>query len=931
MRKNRLCFIIFSFFQFFSFALPQDCVKQFTLENGMSIFLLEDSSEALVHLEVNVKAGFSSQNKNNSGFFYLYADLIQNSNFLDFDSVTCNADSSRFSLTATNNEIEEILQKLSSLILNFSFSDELLEQEISKLKKESEENSKTLGGFLNSAIESRIYSNSPWKHDSGIYPAFFKKNTLKTARTKLQEISERFYTPQNSAIFITGNINSEKILKYLRNSFGKYYSTYKTPNFHSDIPFNSQKKYVIHSSDFSPEITQLVIEYTNFSNEESEIFSLALNDNYSTFKTELLKNKNLNIPGSDYIDVNATHTKDSSRIIIQSLLQKSEETKISSLEQSQNFLEIVNKIPEIFINEELVFAKQKFNQIFYEMTSNSVKMMDTLSSFWNFEPFCDISENFLEEYPNSYTTGNLIFQTKKYENVEIQPILKTLKNEEPFIFVIISDDDFKKQKKEYQKAGFQEINFKNASWYTMQMEKEIQEQFKPSEEEIFNPSSNNFDDNNFYEKNKSDFQFSNLSNGINVVVKENKNSSDFTFILAIDGGKLNSASDNGFEEVMINIISMMIQRKINSKFAEGFILQMPTFSTKTELKTSYISITCNKNDFEEICNSINSVLIFSDPIPAIADRAVSSRQYKTRLENGSSVNQMIFSAIKIIYKESDLVQIFDTSKEILQDTDYLKILNNYPNFLDSSRFSFILSGNIPTRWNETLEKNFGLLSKNNVILNQPQIKEDFPQNKTEFVKINHTFLTDIPAEKAGPQPEVLIPTTEFLDPVIYVLKSPSQNSKEFCIFNAMLNFLGDELQNEIDKSKKNKNAKVLIQFPNSEMNIGFLIIQNVSHTNEIDILYKNLIKNLTKTIDDKISSKIKSLWIKNQLTNTVSSSQTAQLIFRGLELFPNQNKYDFYLDEYKIITEANVQDYFEILKYFPENPNLKIYSKESKK
>lgn len=931
MKKNRLSFIIFSFLNFFIFALPQDFVKQFTLENGMTVFLLEDSSEALVHLEVNVKAGFSSQTKNNSGFFYLYADLIQNSDFLDFDSVTCNADSTRFSLKATNDEMEDVLQKLSSLILNFNFSDELLTKELSKLKKESEENSKKLSGFLNSAIDSRIYSNSPWKHDSGIYPSLFAKNTQKTARTKLQEISERFYTPQNSAIFITGNINSEKILKFLRNSFGRYYSTYKTPNFYSDMPFNSQKKYVIHSSDFSPDITQLVIEYTNFSNEESEIFSLALNDDYSTFKTELLKNKNLNIPGADYIDVNATHTKNSSRMIIQSLLQKSEEPKISSLEQSKNFLEIVNKIPEILKNEELVFAKQKFNQNFYEMTSNSVKMMNALSSFWNFESFFDVSEEFLEKYPNSYTVGNLICQTKKYENVEKNPLLTTLKNEEPFVFVIISDEDFKKHKKEYQNAGFQEINSKNASWYTMQMEKEIQEQFKPSEEEIYNISSNNFDDNNFYEKNKSDFQISTLSNGINVFVKENKISSDFTFMIAINGGKINSASDNGFEEVMINIISMMIQREINSKFLKGMILQMPVFSTKTDLKTSYIAITCNKNDFETICNSINSVLIFSNPIPAIADRAVASRQYKNRLENGSSVNQMIFSAIKTIYKEDDLVKIFDTSKEILQDTDYLKILNAYPDFLDSKRFSFILSGNIPSSWNETLEKNFAILSKNNVILNQPQIKKDFPENKTEFVKINHTFLTDIPAEKAGPQPEILIPTTEFLDPVVYVFDSPSSNSKEFCIFNAMLNFLGNELQNEIDKSKKNENAKVLIQFPNSEINIGFLIIQNVSHTNEIDIIYKNLIKNLTKSINDKISAKIKSLWIKNQLTDTHSSFQTAQLIFKGLELFPNQNKYDFYLDEYKIITDANVQSYFEILEYFPASPDFKIYSKESKK
>lgn len=928
---KKFCFaFVFSILSFFAFSNPLELVEQFTLENGMNVFLLEDSSEALIHIEVNVKAGFSSQTKNTSGFFYLYSDLIQNATLINFDSVTCNSDSSRYCVTTTNQNLENTMQTLGSLIFDFDFSDELLQNEISKLKKDSETNSKTLSGFLNSAIESRIYSNAPWKHDSGIYPTFFDKNITKTARQTLQQIAERFYTPQNSAIFISGNFDSEKILTILRSSFGRFYSTYKTPTSNSDFPYNQQKKFVIHSSDFSNEISQIVIEYTDFSLPECDLFSLALNDNFSTFKTELLKNENLNIPGADYIDVSTSHTKNSSRIVIQSLLQKPENKKITSLEQISNFLEITKKIPEYFLPEEFIFAKQKFNQNFYEMTSNSYKTMDTLSSFWNLEPFTEISEDDLETFPSSYTASNLFSQIKNHSEIYLQPILNSFTNEEPFVFVIISDDDFKKNKKSFENAGFSEISAKNASWQTMQMYKKIQDNFKPNEKDIFNITSYNYDDNNFYAKNKADFSFAKLSNGINVTVKKNHISSDLTLMIAIKGGKINSPNDLGFEEVMINLISMMIQREINFKIEKGFILEVPQISTQSDINTSYIAITCNKDDFDAICDSISTILVYSDPIPAVADRAVSSRQYKKRLENGSSVNQMISAAIQTIFGESDFSKIFDSKKEILQDTDYIKILNAYPDFLDAARYSIILSGNIPPNWEDSLEKSFGILSKNDILLNSPTPNENFPKSKTQYVKINHTFLTDIPAEKAGPQPEVLIPTTEFLDPVVFVFQSPSLQSDDFCIFNAMLNYIASELQKEIDKNKKNQNSTVLVQFPKSKINYGFLIIQNVSHINDINNSYKNVIKNLTEKINDKTATEIKNLWIKTQLENTLSSLQTAKLLFQGLEFFPTEQKSDFYLEEYKTIISSNAQNYFEILKYFPETPNFRLYSKDAK-
>lgn len=928
MKKHCILLLLLGLFTISLYATPAGNVHQYTLENGLTVFLLEDSSDALVHVETVVKAGFSSQTQNTAGFFYLYSDLIQNSGAVTFDSVSCNADSSRYSVTTTPSKLEQTLQNLSQAIFATEYTDELLIKEINTITRSSEQNAKSLGGFLNSAIESRIYSKSPWKHDTGIYPALFKKNTAKTARSTLQQIADRWYTPQNSAVFISGNFNSERILTSLKNSFGRFYSTYSTPTQLSDLPFNTQKKYVIHSSDFSPDMTQLVIEYTNLSLDECDLFAAALNNNFSTFKQNLISNPELNIPGEDYIDVSAAHTKNSSRLVIQTLLQKPEQKNIitNSLLQTQSFLNTVKAVPSTISSYEFTLAKQQLSHNLKTMTSNSQRMIDTLSSFWAMEPYKDISEKKLEAYPSSYTTGNLMLQSNNYDALMLEPILAAMTAEEPFVFAVVSDADFEKHKKDYLAAGFEEINSKNASWYTMQMYKEIQDQFKPEEGTIYNTKRSDYQDNDYYVKNLDTIKTSTLSNGMKVTTKINPVSTELSLMLVIKGGKINSAKDHGFEEVMINILGTMIQRSIYNNKAKGLILGTPVVTTQTDIKNSYILIDCDQEDFYAVCTAASNAIIYAEIIPAAADRAVSSRQHKKRLENGSAINQLFDAALTTIYGKNDYSEIFDSKKEILQNTNYTKIVNAYPDILDADRYSLIVSGNIAASTYEVLEKNFGQLTSNKVALNNPTVKQSFPKNKAQAVKINHTFLTDIPAEKAGPQPAVLIPTTEFLDPVMYVFQAPEAGTRDYCLFNALLNYLGMELQAAISQNNRISNASVLIQLPRAGINYGFIVIQNVSHIQEVDFEWKKVVEKTTNKMNGYIASEIKNQWIFSQLFETSIPSQAAKLMYRGLELFDKEPA--FYLEEYNYISQANAQDYLIAMKLFPSTPSYKLYSKE---
>ena len=915
------------------FASPATAVQEYTLENGMQVFILEDPSDAQVHIEYSCRAGFSSQTQSTCGFFKLYTRLIQAANpSINFSDVQCNADSSRYFIETSPSQAEEKLFALSDAVFSPDFSDEILKAELATLKKEVNDNKDTMSVYINAAIDSRVFSGAPWKHDSGIYPPVFKKTSEKTARTVIKQISEQWYTPKNSALFISGNLNTERSLLMLRNSFGRFYSSYRTPQEKTAAPVNRQRKYVLHSSEISADLTQLVIQYTLLDMEQADLLALAAGYEGSLFKQQLLSFEELNIPGDEYINISAAHKKDSSRLIIQTLLQPPENKKAAaatnSYKQTQLFLQQLDLLPQIVQTEEYEYAKNQLEYSLNRTAALPAALMQTLSEFWALEPYYSGNETDLDDYA-SPTARRLMDRSQKLRANSLSQTMQTLQNEEPFIFVIINSKDYKANKKAWTAAGFEEITEKNASWYVQEMFKDQLKENQADTQNRLYTTETTVTDNNYYQKNLDSFSHFTLNNGIPVYTKVNPLSAQTSLVLSIKGGKYNSADDNGFEEVMINLTAGLIQKKLRSAQEQGLLTGAFYVSSETELSTGKIIVEFDLEDSGAVLQQIYDSIVYGEIAPADADRAVSARKYKKRLENGTASNQMYSSLINKVYADKSLTSIFEAEKEILLDTDYTKILSAYPAMLNASRYSLIICGAIDPNLKAMLEESFGHLAVQASIQAIETADLNISAAKNLTVPVRHTFLTDIPAEKAGPQPAVLIPTTEFLDPVIYSGKAPEAGTKEAALYNALLSYIGSQLE---------KTNPVTVQFPRSGINMGSLIIQNVTHTRELDSQYKSVIQTLTDKLqrlqaNETVIKEIKNNWIQKQMSQTGSDTGTALLIQQGLELFTPTQKANpqWYLEEYNYIQTASPQDYQEILEYFPVIPQSRVYSSDSKK
>lgn len=927
---KKIILAIFLAFSAFLYAesnfLNEYNYAEYTLENGMQIFVLEDFSSAPVQVEFSVHAGISAQNPATTGFFPLYTRLFkygaEKNSFLQNLTSECSADSSNYRISVSQELVPSTFEILARCAFSPFFAEKDILREYSALKNEIMQYAPTPAAFINTAIDSRIFSETPWKLDSGIYPQIFTKSTAAEIRSILSRIGKFWYTPQNSAIFVSGPVKKEEIYALAEKTFGSYKPAASFALPEKVTATGKTRKFIMHDLQFSEDMTQIVIEYTGLNFNQASLAAVAYNADSSTLKKSLCAEHILNIRGPEYINVSSTRHNGCARLIFQTLL---EQNLRSPVEQAETFIEAIKKSPETTDSSEYQAARKILHDNFRETTENSTNFINSLAYFWAIDPL--LSGNDEKEI---LLAQKLLSQPEKITSTDENSLKTSFENETPFIFVLVNTKNFKKYKSDYKRLGYEEINSKNGSWFTQELYKNALKEISAEKKEIEQQKAESESARNiFLEENRNSLKTIELSNGIPVTVKTNRMTNGVSILVSIDGGSLADKNRPGFQNVMANAIASNIRKEIIKYKTQQIISGNPAVYAETSFSDSKIIVECAKEDISLCIRSISDALIFGEITPAEADSYVYSAQTQKRLSGASPLNQMTFRAVKYFYDSNFIRNIFDTEKEILQKTSYNDILAEYPKFLDASLYSIVIAGNTDSEAvRYILEESLGILASQTT-RNDPRRKEsvpkpDFPAKTRKInLKIRHLFYTDVKAEDAGPMPAVLVPTKNFADPVQYWFKAPEADSEEAVIFDALILRLSENLNNA--------GAETKIFLPAKDFRCGGITFLNVEHTNYIEETYKKTLSEFVKKLEDSEPSvfeaeRTKNAWILSRLSGSKTNTGTARIISSSKTDEKN------YLDEYEILERAGSKDFLRALnEYFPPEPLLQIFSSDSKK
>lgn len=889
-------------------------ISENKIENGLSVYLLEDLSTPLVRVEFVAKAGFSNQTPNNTGFFKLYAALFADSLNYPLENAECLSDASRFSLYLSPSELPDFFEKLAETAFNPHFADVQIKNALASMKKQVLESAGDPASLINQAIDSRVFAQEPWKHDSGIYPSIFTGTTNSQARIILSNIAEKFYQPENCGLFISGNINETEILSFIDDTFGRYYKgTYlsKSPLVAQE---NGPRKYVISSDDFSEEFIQTVFQWTGLSSTQADMAACIYNSDYSAWKDALVSNPDLSCVGSDYIYAASAEKSGSTRFIVQALLNGG---KTSPLTQAEDFLSTaINNFSNISTFE-YYNAISNLYYSYTERTKSSAAFMETLAQYWVKMNVLGLSSASLCE----------VFAEDLMLHLEQQPdsIIEKLTAEEPFQFVLVNSKLYKKYAADFKKAGFSEITSKNASWWQTSLAAAVETyEEKPLSQNI--STSDWWWD--FYSNNLEKQSSAALKNSMPVFTIENGGATS-RLIFKIKGGSLISADNPGFEEMMINLLAASVNKRLVEKQTQYIISGNYDIYAETNLSSSVIYIEFAAQDLSQVVKSFYEALVFSDFYPSDADRIVTSIQTKNRLRKGSTVNQLFSGLIESLSPGTNLSKVYNPGDEILSDISFQKILEAYPGLLNAGRFEIIFEGNNTSEALAVLDQYMGTLQTINQVDEPDTEALSLPEKDSIRLKVIHTFLTDVAAKDAGPQPAILVPTKEFTDPVVYAflpsgnIDSESLNMQDnLSPFNAVLFYVADRLQRELNLQNLEE-CTVSVSAATEKLPLGAIVVTNISHTNTVDNALKTVLsqieQELTVLMDfEKTTREIKNTWTKNAFPNGKSHAEL---------MVQNYN----YLEDYITVHCLTNEDYLSVLNTFFTGKVLSVYSADAAK
>ena len=207
--------------------------SQKILTNGLTVIVVEDHRVPLVTIEIAVKNGAYTEPPEFNGLSHLYEHMFFKGNQsipnqeqymerqrelgMSFNGTT-SIERVNYYFTLHRDNLSEGLKFMADAIRTPLFDDEELTKEKEVIFGEFDRNEADPYYHLRHEIDQKLWFKYPSYKDS-----LGDRETIRTAtRDKLLTMQQTYYIPNNSALFITGDITPEVIFEECENLFGDW-------------------------------------------------------------------------------------------------------------------------------------------------------------------------------------------------------------------------------------------------------------------------------------------------------------------------------------------------------------------------------------------------------------------------------------------------------------------------------------------------------------------------------------------------------------------------------------------------------------------------------------------------------------------------------------------------------------------------------------
>ena len=487
-KRGRFAALVFALFAALLFAsLFVSCKKSaslypecFQLENGLSVFVREDHKVPLAYIEIAVRAGGVTQRRDNTGIFHLYEHMMFKGNSMCKDSAafqktlselgvddwngTTGEHCVNYFFTIPSEDLKKGMEFWSAAIREPLLDKAEFEAEKKVVISEIQANLNSPGTILSAFFDKTIFPNAPWQLDPSGAVATVQNASL----DELKSIKEKYYVPNNAALFIGGDVDAKEVRRLAQEIFGDW----RRGSFDFDSecavqtqePFDQTRYFVMPNEQVSPQIAQILVYYrgadADFDRESTyplDVFTDYINDPSSIYAKELCDDKELKVISGDYVGGGYSTRRRTGLIHFYATVLDPEAALPSRV---QKFYEAVSQnIVQDFADGKKVVGKKKLLEMKKSRGDRQIiaaeNFQSLLSDARGWWTLCD------KDYYYSYE--------KKKDAVADSQIAAALKKyvvgKNAFVVAVVNPTVYKNLKEEFDQLSFEEVKKENAFWF----------------------------------------------------------------------------------------------------------------------------------------------------------------------------------------------------------------------------------------------------------------------------------------------------------------------------------------------------------------------------------------------------------------------------------------------------------------------------------